>query len=125
MVKRRADLTARVRGEEVPVRVEAMVCRHCGFQLLTDAQSDAYTIASADAYRERHGLLTTRELKERRASLGLSLRSFARYLGVGEASPKRWEAGLVQDEAMDNLIRLKTSVESARRNLKDLEARLR
>ena len=43
---------------------------------------------------------------------------------VGEASPKRWEAGLVQDEAMDELIRLKADLPSARNNVRQLESRL-
>ena len=105
MVSKLADMTAHVRGEEVPVRTEAMVCDRCGFQVLTDEQSAVYTIASADAYREKHKLLTTKELKEIRQRLGMSFRAFAKYLKVGEASPKRWEAGLVQDAAMDELIR--------------------
>jgi putative zinc finger/helix-turn-helix YgiT family protein len=101
-----------------------MVCSRCGFQVLTDEQSDAYTIASADAYRAKHHLLTTQELKQIRERLGMSFRAFARYLKVGEASPKRWEAGLVQDEAMDELIRLKTDLHSARGNAAQLERRL-
>src|ERR1035438_885345 len=96
-----ADMIARVRGEEIPVRTEAMVCNRCGFQVMTDVQSDAYTIASADAYRSRHGLLTTEELKQVRERLRMSFRTYAKYLKVSEASPKRWEAGLVQDQAMD------------------------
>jgi len=119
-----AEMTAHVRGEEVPVRMEATVCNRCGFQVLTDEQSNAYTIASADAYREKHNLLTTKELKEIRERLGMSFRAFAKYLRVGEASPKRWEAGLVQDEAMDELIRIKTDLPTARENVITLEARL-
>ena len=119
-----ADMTARVRGEETPIRTEAMVCNHCGFHVMTDAQSDAYTIASADAYRTKHRLLTTKELKQIRERLGMSFRSFARYLKVSEASPKRWEAGLVQDQAMDELIRLKSDLATARENVTQLEARL-
>jgi len=101
MVSQLADMTAHVRGEEIPVRTEAIVCNRCGFQVLTDEQSNAYTIASADAYREKHNLLTTKELKEIRQRLGMSFRAFAKYLRVSEASPKRWEAGLVQDDAME------------------------
>jgi putative zinc finger/helix-turn-helix YgiT family protein len=124
MVSQPTEMKAHVRGEEVPVRAEAMVCRRCGFQVLTDEQSNAFTIASADAYRQKHNLLTTKELKEIRERLGMSLRAFAKYLRVGEASPKRWEAGLVQDEAMDELIRLKTDLSTARNNVVDLEAQL-
>jgi len=124
MVSRLAEMTAQVRGEEVPVRTEAAVCDRCGFQVLSDEQSAAYTIASADAYRERHHLLTTKELKEIRQRLGMSFRVFAKYLKISEASPKRWEAGLVQDEAMDELIRLKADLPAARDNVKQLESRL-
>ena len=124
MVSRMTDMTAHVRGEDVPVRTEATVCKRCGFQVLTDEQSNAYTIASADAYRQKHGLLTTEELKKIRERLGMSFRAFAKYLRVSEASPKRWEAGLVQDEAMDELIRVKTDLPAARKNVSDLEARL-
>jgi len=123
-VSKLADMAAHVRGEEVPVRTEATVCDRCGFQVLSDEQSAIYTIASADAYRERHKLLTTKELKEIRQRLGMSFRAFAKYLRVGEASPKRWEAGLVQDEAMDELIRLKADLPSARNNVRQLESRL-
>jgi putative zinc finger/helix-turn-helix YgiT family protein len=119
-----SDMTARVRGEEIPVRTEAMVCNRCGFQVMTDLQSDAYTIASADAYRTRHGLLTTKELKQIRKSLKMTFQAFAKYLKVGEASPKRWEAGLVQDQAMDELIRLKSDLVTARENLTQLEVHL-
>jgi putative zinc finger/helix-turn-helix YgiT family protein len=125
MVSKLADMTAHVRGEEVPVRTEAMVCNRCGFQVLTDEQSAVYTIASADAYREKHNLLTTKELKEARGRLKMSFRAFAEYLKVGEASPKRWEAGLVQDAAMDELIRVKADLPAARENVKKLESRLR
>lgn len=85
-------------------------------------KKNAYTIASADAYREKHNLLTTKELKEIRRRLGMSFRAFAQYLRVSEASPKRWEAGLVQDEAMDELIRVKTDLPTARKNVIALEA---
>jgi len=124
MVSQLTEMTAQVRGEEVPVRTEAMVCNRCRFQVLTDEQSNAYTIASADAYREKHNLLTTKELKEVRERLGMSFRTFANFLRVSEASPKRWEAGLVQDEAMDELIRVKTDLAAARKNVMTLQAHL-
>jgi putative zinc finger/helix-turn-helix YgiT family protein len=117
-----AEMTATVRAEEIRVRTEAMICKRCGLQVMTDAQSDAYGIASADAYRAKHGLLTTAELKQVRERLGMSLRTFAKYLKVGEASPKRWEAGLVQDRAMDELIRLKSDLAAARENVAWLKA---
>jgi YgiT-type zinc finger domain-containing protein len=41
MVSKTADMVAHVRGEEVPVRTEAMVCDGCGFQILSEEQSAA------------------------------------------------------------------------------------
>jgi putative zinc finger/helix-turn-helix YgiT family protein len=124
LVRQTTEMKADIRSEKVSVRVDAMVCNRCGFQVLSDEQSRAYTIASADAYRKKYDLLTTEELKATRARLGMSFRAFAEYLKVSEASPKRWEAGLVQDEAMDELIRLKTDPGAARHNLENLESRL-
>jgi putative zinc finger/helix-turn-helix YgiT family protein len=113
-----------VRGEKLTVRSEAMVCNRCGVQVLTDEQSAAYTVAVSDAYREKHGLLTSKELKAIRAHLGLSQLALARRLKVGVASVKRWESGLIQDEALDHLIRLKTDLALARQNVEELELRL-
>lgn len=118
------EIAGEVRGEKYSVRSEAMVCDRCGFQVLSDEQSAAYTIAISDAYRNQHGLLTSKELKETRDRLGLSLRKFAEFVGVGLASVKRWEAGLIQDEAHDQLIRLRTDLNAARRNVRELEASL-
>ncbi|MCL4796906.1 MAG: type II toxin-antitoxin system MqsA family antitoxin [Bryobacteraceae bacterium] len=119
-----AIVEANVRGESFRVQVEAEVCDHCGETVLTDAQADAYSIASADAYRRAHGLLTTDEFKAARKRLGLSQRAFACRLGVGVNSVKRWEAGAIQDESSDRLIRLCTDVEAARTNLRELESAL-
>ena len=104
MTSKVTDMTARIRGEEIPVRAQATVCNKCGFQVMTDEQSAAYTMVSADAFREKHGLLTSNEMKTLRRRLGMNQQAFAKYLKVGVASVKRWEAGLVQDDAMDELI---------------------
>jgi hypothetical protein len=54
----------------------------------------------------------------------MSQQSFARFLKVGVASVKRWEAGLVQDEAMDELIKVKSDLPTARANVRQLESQL-
>jgi putative zinc finger/helix-turn-helix YgiT family protein len=124
LINKETEIVGEVRGESVKVRMEALVCGRCGFQAFDDEQSKAYTIASADAYRRAHGLLTTVELRRLREKLNLSQQGFAHFLKVGIASIKRWEAGLVQDEAMDELIRLKTDLDTARGNVDRLEAAL-
>jgi len=108
--KNRTQVSGEVRGEPFTVETEAMVCDRCGFQVLTEEQSAGYTAAISDAYRRKHGLLTSEELREARKQLGLSQVQFAKYLKVGVASVKRWEAGLIQDQVLDELIRLKTGL---------------
>jgi len=124
LISKTAEVAGEVRGEKFTVRSEAMVCNRCGFQALSEEQSAAYTVAISDAYRQNHGLLTSKELKDIRKRLGLSQRAFADFLKVGVASIKRWEAGLIQDEAHDQLIRLRTDLEAARRNARELEQQL-
>ena len=102
-----ANIDATVKGETLPVSCTAMVCGRCGFHVLAPEQVDAYTVASADEYRRRHGLLTTREIQGFRRSLGMTQQEFADYLPVGVASVKRWELGQIQDRALDELMRVK------------------
>lgn len=107
MRARKTLVDATVKGETFAVECDAMVCSRCGFQVLTPGQSDAYAVASADGYRRRHGLLTADEIRGYRQALGMTQQEFAEYLRVGVASVKRWEAGLIQDAAMDELMRCK------------------
>jgi len=65
-------MTATVRREQIPVRTEAMLCNRCGFHVMTDAQSDAYTMPAPMRTAQKHGLLTTKELKQIRQRLGMS-----------------------------------------------------
>lgn len=113
---KKTQVKGEVRGEALAVDCEAMVCLNCGAIDLTEKQSDAYNVAVTDAYKSKHGLLTSVELKASRKRVGMSQSEFAKYLRVGPASVKRWELGLIQDEAMDELIRLKTDPEAARKN---------
>lgn len=64
------------------------------------------------------------EIRRARESPGFSQQAFAEYLGVGEASIKRWELGSLQDKSSDDLIRLKTDPDYARRSLDQLCRRL-
>jgi putative zinc finger/helix-turn-helix YgiT family protein len=124
LVSKPADVSGEVRGEKYTVRIDATVCDRCASQILSQAQSAAYGIAIADADRQKHGLLTSKELKDIRKKLSMNQQEFAAYVGVSAPSVKRWETGLIQDEANDRLIRLKTNLEAARRNVSDLEERL-
>src|SRR5690606_6517743 len=70
-----------------------------------------------NAYRRKNGLLFPQEMIRLRKNRGMTQKEFAEFLGVGEASIKRWERGLVQDKSQDQLIRAKTKEHGSRLTL--------
>jgi putative zinc finger/helix-turn-helix YgiT family protein len=101
------EIEQEFRGESFKVRTAAQRCPMCGWVSVTLGQVDELRRLTADAYRKRHGLLTSEEIRGIRQSMGKSQCGFARFLGVGEASVKRWESWQVQDKSNDELMRLK------------------
>lgn len=59
-----------------------------------------------NAYRVKHGLLTSDEIVALRESYGLSQVDLARLLGWGEATISRYESKAIQEEAYDAMLRL-------------------
>lgn len=104
------------RGEKVTVEMEALVCGKCGYQTIPADRAGEFGRLLVEAYREKRNLLRGQEIRRRRESLGMSQEAFAKWVKVGTASVKRWELGALQDEAMDELIRLKTDPEYAKSN---------
>jgi putative zinc finger/helix-turn-helix YgiT family protein len=106
-VKQDAVTEQEFRGELLKVRTTAMVCTKCGWAAVNIDQLDELRRRTADTYREKHGLLTSKEIKAYRELLKMSQVEFAAFLGVGVASVKRWETWLVQERGNDQLIRVK------------------
>lgn len=115
--KKATRMNGEYAGEPYRVSAEAMVCPRCGYATLHAGQIDAFGARLSDAYRKRHGLLTSSEIRKTRSELGMSQEEFAEYLSVGVASIKRWELGKAQEKSMDDLIRIKCSLPSARQNV--------
>lgn len=103
---------------------DALVCPNCEFKTIPAAKMGEFALRVADAYREKHGLLTSSQIRDRRLDLGMSQQQFAKYLGVGSSSIKRWELGCIQDKAMSDLILLKTDPRIAEANLAEVVTRL-
>lgn len=80
---------------------------------------------NADSERKSKGLLTGKEIKATRKRLGFSMRAFADYICVGEASVKRWETYYVQEESMDRLMRLMSDEVFVARHLRLLRKRIK
>ena len=110
-------LTGTTHGESFSIVSDALVCPNCGFKTIPAAKMGEFALRVADAYREKHGLLTSSHIKDRRRDLGMSQQQFAMYLGVGSSSVKRWELGWIQDKAMNDLILLRTGPARSRSQL--------
>jgi putative zinc finger/helix-turn-helix YgiT family protein len=95
------------KGDTLKVQTPALACCNCGWIALDADHADELRKRTADAYRKKHGLLTGEEIKALRKLLQKNQTQFAQFVGVGEASVKRWETWLVQDKSSDELIRLK------------------
>lgn len=110
------NFTPRVKNEEVEVTAQCYVCKECGMPDMDSNQMNAFRRAAADTYRENNNLYTSQQILQFRETLGLSQQLFAEYLGVGQASVKRWETYYVQDVSQNQLIQLKCDLEQAKLN---------
>ena len=97
-----------VDGKTKTVVAENVPVREC------DNAACGERLSGPEAARIRHeaichdfGLLTPREIQVIRERLELSQERFAQLTGIGVATISRWERGrLLQNRAMDNLLRL-------------------
>lgn len=105
--KQDAVIEQEFRNELFQIRMPALACAKCGWVTVDLKQADELRKRTADAYRKKHALLTSDEIRALRKLIGMNQRDFARFLGVGEASVKRWETWLVQENSSDQLIRMK------------------
>lgn len=95
-----------LRGETFTVKHHSWRCRECGEGLLGPTEMDEAMRAVVEAYQKAHGLLTAENLKKLRSQQKLSQAKLAELSGLGIASIKRWEGGLVlQTEANDEALR--------------------
>jgi len=95
----------RFRDENISYTCEVSVCPHCGLEIGTPAQTGAAQRAISDAWREKTGLLTGREIREQRLRINMSHEILAEKTGVNVREIRRWEAGIIQTAAMDQVLR--------------------
>jgi putative zinc finger/helix-turn-helix YgiT family protein len=124
MQSKRVSVPHEIRGVQFDVEDTANVCPRCGFMTIPWERADEHGRLVDAAYRKLAGILTAEQIRQARLWLKMSQRQFAKYLGVGEASVKRWESGVLLDKSSSDLIRLKTDPEAARANWDLLQARL-
>ena len=105
MALRRIAKETTFKGEKINYQFETYVCDECGINIGTIEQTATAQNAIADAYRRKIGLLTGEEIKEKRAENGWSQKELAKRAGVGIASIKRWENGIIQTKPMNQALR--------------------
>jgi len=101
--------TVIIKGEEVAYLERFFYCENadedeCDF--VTAPMMDANLLNARNAYRMKHGLLTSDEIVALRVLYGLSQVDLARLMGWGEATISRYESKAIQDEAYDIMLRL-------------------
>lgn len=104
MVLIRAEKEMRFKGVDIKFLAEYYMCQKCGAEVGTVKQTAATQRAISDAYRKTKGLLTSKEIRERRKKHGLTQQQLAKRMNVGVASVKRWEGGLIQSKSMNTAL---------------------
>ena len=105
MALRRFAKETTFKGEKINHQFETYVCDECEISIGTIEQTAAAQNAIADAYRKKIGLLTGEEIKQKRAENGWSQKELAKRAGVGIASIKRWENGIIQTKPMNQALK--------------------
>jgi Helix-turn-helix. len=95
-----------VRGDEIKSLARIRICCVCGEELFDEELDEENIKRVYDIYREKHGILSSEEIKNIRECYGLSQRVFARLLGIGEASIARYETGALPEKSLSNMIML-------------------
>lgn len=94
------------KGEEFTIDAKVASCPVCGDEFITPESHDVNLSVLQTAYRKKHDLLTTAEIKAIREQYGITQVGFALVLGLGEKTINRYENGYVPDEGLNNLIKL-------------------
>jgi putative zinc finger/helix-turn-helix YgiT family protein len=105
MMLKQIDKTINFKGEDLDIQFEEYVCEDCQLHVGTVEQAAFIQNLIADAYRKKVGLLTGQEIREKREELGISQKELAKRAGVGIASIKRWEKGIIQTKSMNTALR--------------------
>ena len=107
--ERKRLTTITIKGERVEYEERFYFCVNADEdenEFETGSMTNENLLNARNAYRVKHGLLTSDEIVAIRNSYGLSQVDLARLLGWGEATISRYESKAIQDEAYDTMLRL-------------------
>jgi len=93
------------KNEYVDFEAEYEYCRNLDEYTETEDMMRKNSLSQKDAYREKMGLLTSKDIKEIREQYGISQKEFSEVLCWGGATITRYENHQVQDRAHDDILR--------------------
>lgn len=110
-------MSRKVKGELIELDIDAGLCDECSNNpaKLTRELRRLFN----DAYRAKHGLVTTYEIKKKRTDFGLNQRDFARLIGLGEITVARYESGFIPSKANSLRIRQLNDLDQLKAYYKD------
>ena len=98
-----------IKGEEVTYEERYYFCVNADAEeneFESAVMTNENLLRARNAYRVKHGLLTSEEIVAIRKNYGLSQVELAKLLGWGEATISRYESKAIQDDAYDTMLRL-------------------
>ncbi len=107
--ERKRFATITLKGDKISYEERFYFCANADDEeneFETGSMTNENLLNARNAYRVKHGLLTSDEIVAIRESYGLSQVDLARLLGWGEATISRYESKAIQDEAYDTMLRL-------------------
>ena len=107
--ERKRNATITIKGDKVTYEERFYFCANADEEeneFETASMTNENLLNARNAYRIKHGLLTSDEIVDIRESYGLSQVDLARLLGWGEATISRYESKAIQDDAYDVMLRL-------------------
>lgn len=96
---------ATLKKEKVVYEAEYLYCDQADELFMNEQQMQENDIRLKDAYREKEGLLTSREIQNIRFKYGISQKDLSNLLGWGEKTITRYESHQVQDRAHDTILK--------------------
>jgi putative zinc finger/helix-turn-helix YgiT family protein len=114
-IKREETLTVR----ETPIKIVSALteCSACHEAFATEAQEEENVRKAYDEYRRQKALLSPSEVRDVRASYGLSQTGLSQWLGWGEITIHRYESGGMQDAAHNETLMLLKDPRNAKKLL--------
>lgn len=107
--ERKRHTTITIKGEKIEYKERFYFCANSDEdenEFESAYMTNENLLNARNAYRVKHGLLTSDEIVAIRENYGLSQVDLARLLGWGEATISRYESKAIQDEAYDTMLRL-------------------